>query len=216
MTTLAEAFREEVEAKIGHSHTLLMPNREPRWSDVEEEFPTNASLARAAGFGAAEDNRRGSKAWNDRRNFMRSAQRWRAGTKQHNPFGKSKWSPRLTSIVERRWRRQATPRSWREVLSLMSSHGITMTAIECTFAYEKTRERTIHATVSIAPWALEEANFTEAIEGRMNWRQAAQAVINAWAAGYGMGELPYDEGGVFDVEMSFRLGRDPNARWSTT
>lgn len=212
MATLGQAFRAEVEAKVGHGHTYLQPRREPTWADVEELYPESADLARAVGLGGPGDHKPGTRAWRRRKSFLDQTARWRRGGR--NPMAGSIWTDRLKSVVRAGWRRASTPGSVAQVLAFMREFGVTVYHFAGTFTYDPRRARTIRTSVACRPWVLEASGFDELSRARpTNWAQCGQALINAWASVYGMGELPYETAVEKVGDLSFRLGIDPNADW---
>lgn len=213
MSELGDAFREEVEAKVGHAHTLAMPEREPTFSDFTELFADTTAgrteAAAAAGYGtAAEARAAGPAAVRDRRTFMRGLQRRsearpRGGAQRRGAPGTV--TPAMRELVRAEWRAESVPRDPRAVLRLLHRWGATVSALELTFAYEDRKRSFGRFSVGVKPDVLRRSGFTSAAIEELDWDALAEAFLLAWGRAYGMGD--YAAGGGHDVEaLSFRVG----------
>lgn len=209
---LATAFLREVDAKIGHVHSLVADRREPTYQDFVGLFPATTEgrqeAARAAGYGGPGEHRQGSRAWRTRRSFMERVRRWQtsAGQQRTPPPVLRK---REAGIVRAQWRRESRPNNRRQVLRLMNRYGVTVTDFTGRFSYERRRRQLDRFAVGISPRVLQRSGFTsaaiaEALRSR-DYDALAESALLAFGRAYGMGD--YAAGGASDVQaFAFRLG----------
>lgn len=214
-----DAFELETRRKVGHSHKLAMPDREPTWEDYADLFePTRegrAAAMRAAGFdkrGKALP-RKGTQARKRRDAYRRRVERYlTTGTERRRP---ARLEPRERRVVLASWRRLSTPHTVRKVLELVWRWGATVTELEGAFDYEPARVRALSFAVGIRPAVLRRAGFYRELT-RLNpipWEELADAFLLAYGRAYGMGD--YTAGGMVDVEsFSYRLGFTDAAQYT--
>lgn len=216
---LARAFHGEVKAKVGHSHALLIPDKEPTWKGRQEAhkvpsslaklFPTNADLAAALGFGTHAKPKRHAGVTRD--SFMGQARRWRGA--KRNPDVAKKWAGPLRNAGRREQRKLATPGNERQALDFIARYGVTVTRLVCELDYGD-ESRDVKAHVYVGPeWFsadLDGPTFVElAGETRLRWGELADAFFTAYSGAYGAGDV-FAGANIESVEaLSFRLGKDP-------
>jgi hypothetical protein len=208
------AFREACTAKVGHSHTLAMPERDPNLEDFVKMFPSNEDAAKAAGFGAKGAHKPNTPGWTRRRSFMRNLQRYRTGATEKRTPG-PKMNKRMGSIVRAQWRKTARPGTVRQVLELLNKYGAAVTELECTFHYENRAREFDRFAVGITPATLQRSGLTVPVirSQPIPWAQLADAFLLSWGRAYGMGD--YAAGGATKVgAFTFRVGFTGRAQYA--
>lgn len=216
---LTEAFEAECRRKVGHIHSLAMPQRPPTYADFLELFPPTTSgrveAARAAGYGTAASVRGDSTAQRRRRTFMRNLQRHEAGEGRQRRAAPEVLGERESGIVRAQWRRESRPHTVRAVLELMNRYGATVTELDLVFDYDSDgRARKLGFAVGIKPEVLRGAGFLLPYihEDPIPWEHLAGTFLLAYGRAYGMGDFGIS--GSDDVSaLRFRVGYSGEAQY---
>jgi hypothetical protein len=212
VTTLAEAFEAECRQKVGSTHTLAMPQRDPAYADFVELFPETKEgrqlAMKAAGY------KPGSTAY---RSYYQRLRRYNPVSKEAVSRGRpKKLDQKSSSIVRAQWRRNARPHTVRKVLELINKWGATVYDLELAFAYDGDgRMRNLsHWAVGITPPLMQQSGFIMPMirQEPIPWENLARSFLLAYGRAYGMGD--FGVAGSDDViSLGFRIGFTGRAQY---